>query len=77
MYIVIQQLEGNLIYPLVVEKVVGVPPIISILALVIGGSLAGFLGMLVSVPVVAAVMEFVSDIEASKIVKVSETDKSA
>jgi len=57
--------------------VVGVPPIISILALVIGGSLAGFLGMLVSVPVVAAVMEFVSDIEASKIVKVSETDKSA
>ncbi|KKQ83404.1 MAG: hypothetical protein UT07_C0005G0014 [Parcubacteria group bacterium GW2011_GWB1_38_8] len=77
LYIVIQQLEGNLIYPLVVEKVVGVPPIISILALVIGGSLAGFLGMLVSVPVVAAVMEFVSDIEASKIVKVSETDKSA
>ncbi len=76
LYIVIQQLEGNLIYPLVVKKVIGVPPIISILVLVIGGTLAGFLGMLISVPVAAAVMEFVSDIEASKIVKVSETDKS-
>jgi predicted PurR-regulated permease PerM len=72
LYIIVQQLEGNLIYPLVVKKVVGVPPIISIIALVIGGTLAGFLGVLVSVPVAAAVMELISDLEARKIAQMSE-----
>lgn len=71
LYIVIQQLEGHLIYPLVQRKMVGVPPIISILAIVIGGTLAGFLGVLVSVPVVAALMEFANDLEESKIAKMS------
>jgi predicted PurR-regulated permease PerM len=61
LYIIIQQLEGNLIYPMVVKKVVGVPPMISIMALVIGATLAGFLGVLISVPIAAAIMEFISD----------------
>src|SRR3989344_1590678 len=73
LYIVIQQIEGNIIYPLVVKKEVGVPPIISILALVIGGTLAGFLGVLISVPVAAAVMEFISDLEERKIAQMSGT----
>ena len=73
LYIVIQQLEGHLIYPLVVKKMVGIPPIISIVSLVIGGTLAGFLGVLVSVPVAAALMEFISDFEERKIAKLSET----
>ena len=72
-YIVIQQLEGNLIYPLVVKKIVGMPPMISIIALVIGGTLAGFLGVLISVPVAAVVIELVSDFEERKITKLSET----
>ena len=72
-YIVIQQLEGNLIYPLVVKKIVGMPPMISIIALVIGGTLAGFLGVLISVPVAAAIIELVSDFEERKITKLSET----
>ncbi|MEX0919443.1 MAG: AI-2E family transporter [Parcubacteria group bacterium] len=65
-YIVIQQIEGNVIYPMVVKKVVGLPPTISILALVIGASLAGVLGALISVPVTAALMELISDYEESK-----------
>ena len=73
LYIVIQQLEGHLIYPLVVKKMVGIPPIISIVSLVIGGTLAGFLGVLISVPVAAALMEFISDFEERKIAKLSET----
>jgi len=76
LYIVIQQIEGNIIYPLVVKKVVGVPPIISILALVIGGTLAGFLGVLISVPVAAAVMEFISDLEQRKIAQISAQESS-
>ena len=70
-YIVIQQVEGHIIYPLVVNKVVGLPPTVSILALVIGATLAGFIGALIAVPVAAALMEFVSDIEKSKSHKVS------
>lgn len=73
LYIIIQQLEGNVIYPMVVKKVVGVPPIVSIIALVTGGTLAGFLGVLISVPVAAAIMEFVSDFEERKFAKTPET----
>lgn len=67
LYIIIQQFENQLIYPLVVRKIVGVPPLISILALIIGGKLAGFVGMLISVPLATMLMEFLSDIEKNKI----------
>lgn len=77
LYIVVQQLEGHIIYPLVVKKVVGVPPVISILAFVIGGTLAGFLGVLISVPVAAVVMEFISDLEERKIAQASGTSPSS
>jgi predicted PurR-regulated permease PerM len=69
LYIVIQQLENHVIYPMVVKKVVGVPPMVSIMALVAGGQLAGFLGVLVAVPVAAVIMEFISDIEEEKVAK--------
>ncbi|MEX2014065.1 MAG: AI-2E family transporter [Parcubacteria group bacterium] len=76
-YIIIQQLEGNLIYPLVVKKIMGMPPIISIISLVIGGTLAGFLGVLISVPVAAAVIEFISDLEERKMAKLSAAGPSS
>lgn len=72
-YIVIQQLENHFIYPLVVKKMVGISPMISIMALVIGGTLAGFLGVLISIPVAAAIIEFVSDFEERKIAQMSTT----
>ena len=65
-YIVIQQFENHLIYPLVVKKVVGVSPIVVIVALVAGAQLAGFLGLLLSVPVATMIMEFINDIEHEK-----------
>lgn len=67
LYVIIQQFENQLIYPLVVRKIVGVPPLISILALIIGGKLAGFVGLLISVPLATMLMEFLSDIEKNKI----------
>lgn len=67
LYVIIQQFENQLIYPLVVRKIVGVPPLISILALIIGGKLAGFIGLLVSVPVAAMLIEILNDIEKSKL----------
>jgi len=66
LYVIVQQFESHLIYPLVVRKVVGVPPLLVILALLIGAQLAGFLGVLLSVPIAAALQEFVNDIRKKK-----------
>lgn len=65
-YVLVQQFESHLIYPLVVRKIVGLPPIMVILALIIGFDLAGILGVLIAVPVAAALMELVEDIEKKK-----------
>ncbi len=67
LYIIIHQFENQLIYPLVVRKIVGVPPIVSILALIIGFKLAGFVGLLISVPLATMLMEFLNDVEKNKI----------
>ncbi len=65
-FVVINLLQSNLVYPLVVKKVVGVPPLLVIIALIAGGQLAGFLGVLLSVPIAAAVSEFVGDVQKRK-----------
>jgi len=69
LYIIIQQFENQLIYPLVVKKVVGVSPIVSILALAIGWQLAGLTGLILSVPVAAVIIELFDDFEKDKIEK--------
>ena len=51
--VVLQQLEGNLIYPKVVGKSVGLPGILVLMAVTIGGGAFGVLGMLLCVPVCA------------------------
>ena len=66
LYLIIQQFENHLLYPLVVRKIVGISPMVVILALVIGAKLAGFLGALLAVPLSAAIMEWVNDIEKGK-----------
>lgn len=66
LYIVVQQFENHLIYPLVVRKIVGIPPIMTILALVAGAKLAGLIGMLLAVPVVTILVEILNDIDHKK-----------
>lgn len=66
LYIVVQQFEAHLIYPVVVKKVVGVPPLLVILSLLVGYKLAGFLGVLLSVPIAGAIQELVADIDRQK-----------
>ena len=66
-YLIVQQFENQLIVPLVIKKVVGLPAIIVILALIAGGTLAGFLGVLLSVPLAAVAMEFFTDIQKGDI----------
>ena len=62
-YFIIQMIENNLIYPLVVKKVVGVPSLLVIIALIVGFQLFGFLGVVLAVPVSAVLMEYIKDVE--------------
>ena len=50
MFLVIQQIEGNIIYPKVVGSSVGLPPIMVFAAVIVGGDLFGIAGMLVFIP---------------------------
>lgn len=55
MFLVLQQLEGNFIYPHVVGNSVGLPSIWVLVAVSIGGSLMGLAGMLIFIPITAVV----------------------
>ncbi len=66
LYTIVQQFENNLIQPLIVQKVVGISPLVVILALLIGIQLAGVWGVFLSIPVAVLIMEMVDDIEKKK-----------
>ena len=59
--IVLQQFEGNLIYPHVVGKSVGLPGIWVLVAVTVGASINGVLGMLLSVPIVSIVYSILAN----------------
>ena len=65
-YVIIQQFENHLIYPLVVRKIIGVPPLLVVLSIIMGLRIAGLWGALLSVPAAAVLMELVSDFEQHK-----------
>lgn len=72
LYVIIQQFENQLFYPLVVKKIVGISPIVVILALIVGAKLAGVLGAVIAVPLSAALMEYINDIEKNKKAEIAE-----
>jgi predicted PurR-regulated permease PerM len=59
--VVLQQLEGNLIYPKVVGESIGLPGLWVLAAVTIGGGVMGIAGMLVGVPLVAAAYKLVGE----------------
>ncbi|MFH1712983.1 MAG: AI-2E family transporter [Candidatus Jacksonbacteria bacterium] len=61
LYFVVQQLENHILVPKVMQKTVGLNPIVIILVIVIGGRLAGILGALIAIPVAAAAQVFLGD----------------
>ena len=66
--LILQQVEGNLIYPKVVGKSVGLPGLLVLMAVTVGGEAFGILGMLFGVPVCAVLyslyMEFMKKADA-------------
>lgn len=64
--VLLQQFEGNLIYPRVVGGSIGLPAIWVLVAISLGGALAGILGMLVAVPVAASFYQIIKDMTLAK-----------
>jgi len=51
LYIIVQQLENNLIVPIIMKKAVGLNPILTLIALLLGGRIGGILGVLLAIPI--------------------------
>lgn len=61
LYVVIQQLEGNLIVPMIMKQAVGLNPIIVIISMLIGFTFLGVLGVIIAVPVATGISIFIKD----------------
>ncbi len=66
-YLIVHQFEVFLFAPLIIKKIVGLSPIVIILAALIGFELASFWGVVLAIPSAVLIMEFLSDIEKDKI----------
>ncbi|MEX1063933.1 MAG: AI-2E family transporter [Candidatus Paceibacterota bacterium] len=61
-YTAVQQLENHVLTPLILGKTVGLNPVAVIIALLIGGKVAGILGIILAVPAAVIVVEVFEDI---------------
>ncbi len=75
--VILQQLEGNLIYPKVVGKSVGLPGIWVLTAVSIGGTVGGVLGILLSVPTCAVLYCLLSQLVNTRIKKKEKLENKA
>lgn len=64
--LILQQLEGNLIYPKVVGKAVGLPSVIVLSAVLVGGNIGGVFGALLGVPTAATLYVLIKEHIAAK-----------
>ena len=60
-FLVAQQVEGNLIYPRVVGKSVGLPAYITLAAVMVGGAIAGIAGMFFVIPIASVAYELLGE----------------
>jgi sporulation integral membrane protein YtvI len=61
LFVIIQQLENNIIVPKVMQKAVGLNPIITLVSMMLGFKLAGILGIILAVPVATALNVVLGD----------------
>ncbi len=62
LYVIVQQLENTLIVPMIMRKAVGLNPILTLIALILGGRLGGILGVLLAIPLFLFVETIVSEL---------------
>lgn len=73
-FLILQQIEGNLIYPRVVGKAVGLPGVIVVSAVMVGGNIGGVLGSLVAVPTSAVLFVLLKEAIDSALSRKSVSD---
>ena len=61
LFLVLQQIEGNLIYPKVVGKFSGLSPLFTMAAVTLGGSLMGVFGIILFIPAFAVIQELLKE----------------
>lgn len=66
LFVIIQQLESHLLVPVVMRKTTGIHPVIVVLSILAGSQLGGFIGVILSIPVVVILQELVEDFTARK-----------
>lgn len=68
-FLIIQQIEGNFIYPKVVGKSVGLSPLLTLLAITVGGGLFGIVGMLIGLPIASITYSLLTNDANKRITK--------
>lgn len=63
-YVVIQVLEGQILVPIIMRRSVGMPPFLVIVSLLVGGAVAGLIGALLAVPIAAAAIVVLENMQA-------------
>lgn len=66
LYVAVQQLENNILVPKIMQKVVGLNPVVSIVALMVGFNIFGIVGAILAVPVATMIAVFVEDMFADE-----------
>ena len=61
-YLVVQSIESNLVQPMVMSRAVSLHPVVVVFALLIMSTLFGFVGLLLAIPLVAAVQVLVQEL---------------
>jgi len=65
-YVIVNQIENNIIVPLLMKKVTGLNPVVIIIALMIGFKLSGIMGMIIAVPLTTVLGELIKDLAEKK-----------
>lgn len=61
LYFTVQQVEAHLVIPFVMKRAVGLPPLVTIISLMIGAKLAGVVGAILAVPIVVTIETVISE----------------
>jgi predicted PurR-regulated permease PerM len=60
-FFLIQQLENNVLSPILMKKFVGIPPVLVLVSMVIGGKIWGFMGVILIIPLAGIIFEFLKE----------------
>ena len=71
-FIIIQQIEGNILSPILTKRFIGMPAVLVLIALMIGGKLWGIMGAILAIPLFGILFEFLKDILQKRRVEKTE-----